>query len=129
MAREDGCSPESSLGSHTQVLQNEPYSNLVIGISESKGAGAETSDKIACEHATGPRRNWLLRRRHASRGHLTSSVIGRIVGSLWIGPILVGQLSISPVIIVHLRVSDRLAVRVLCEGGISRRKILRRWRV
>jgi hypothetical protein len=43
--------PKPALSSHTQVLQDEPYSDLVLGICESGGARHQASDEIARVHA------------------------------------------------------------------------------
>ena len=42
--------PESALSAHTEVLQNEPHADLVIGIGKFEGADAETANQVSSEH-------------------------------------------------------------------------------
>ena len=44
--------PESTLGAHTEILQDEPDAHFVVRIREFEGADAETADEIPREHAT-----------------------------------------------------------------------------
>ena len=44
--------PESTLGAHTQVLQDEPNTHFVVWIRKFESAHAKAADEIASEHAT-----------------------------------------------------------------------------
>ncbi len=44
--------PESTLGAHTEILQDEPDPHFIIWIREFESAYAKAADEIASEHAT-----------------------------------------------------------------------------
>ena len=44
--------PERTLGAHTEILQDEPNSQLIIWIREFESADAEAADEISSEHTT-----------------------------------------------------------------------------
>lgn len=52
IARISGHLPESTFCPHAEVLQDEPYSDLILGIGEFERTDTKTADQIPGEHAS-----------------------------------------------------------------------------
>lgn len=74
--------PESTLRANTQILQNEPYADLVVGVGQTECTGAEATDQIPSEHPTGASRDGLCGRRHGRWALSTWVVLWWVVDGL-----------------------------------------------
>ena len=73
-------SPERSLGSNAEVLQDEPNSHVIIRIGELERADAKTANEIPCKHATGRRARVNGNGSHVLRGEQWALVLLHVRG-------------------------------------------------
>lgn len=108
--------PEGALGPNAQILQNEPYADLVVGICQAECTSAEAADQIASEHPARPSGDGLGSWRHGCWGLAAGVVLWGIGDGLAV-LIRVCHL-LTAVVIVHLWVAHRvLALAVAPVGG------------